>query len=73
MTIKTSNRWKTIYYTRTGNAYFIYRNQRWHLSEFMRLDSKQDSEWDGYKGLSNSHAMMIKLSSCGEAVKTAII
>ena len=67
--IQESKRWKRVYHTAT-NSYFMYQGRRWNLSDFMTMN--HHDEWDAYLTLTNTSAMLIKLSNCGEAVKTAI-
>ena len=61
---------REIQFDDNGDPYFDHNDQQWHLSEFMRSNN---SPWHAMLGLSNSHAMVIKLSDCGDAVTPGYI
>lgn len=71
--LKQVSRWKKIYITAGDDRYFNHKGTRYYLSMFMKLRSDSYPEWHGHLTLTNTCAMLIKLSSCGEAVQTALI
>ena len=69
MTIQSSNRWSKLKFDSHGNALFIRYGQRYYIQDFIRIDN---NNWDAQLGISNTCSLLIKVSECGEKVKTAI-
>lgn len=56
----------------SGKGHFVvFRGRRHYLSEFLRIQNNK--LFDGYKTLSNSSSLVIKLSDCGEGAKLSLI
>ena len=85
----TDNEWHEIIYgceitdstVRTDNDYlddeeyscasfFHYNDQYYNLDQFMRTD---EDDIDGIAGMTNTSALGIKLSDCGEAVMVYVL
>ncbi|MGA1049239.1 MAG: hypothetical protein ACO3UU_14630, partial [Minisyncoccia bacterium] len=69
MNIKSSNRWKRLYFNNKG-SYFNYNGNRWYLDNFIRID---DPKWHGSAHLTNTCGMLIKINDTVEAVQTALV
>ena len=54
----------------TKTACHTLNNSKHYLNEFMRFDKGHD--WTGYKIMSNTHGLLIKISDCGDAAKVTI-
>ena len=63
-------RFQEIKYDKNGLPYIKFNNSKHYLNEFMRFANGH--EWTGYKTLSNTHGLLIKISDCGDAAKVTI-
>jgi hypothetical protein len=63
-------RYQQIKYDAKGLAYVKFNNTKHMLSDFMRYDIVY--YWDGYKVMSNTHSLLIKISDCGDAAKVTL-
>lgn len=63
-------RFQEIKYDKDGLAYVKFDDRKHMLHDFMRFDKGHD--WTGYKVMSNTHGLLIKISDCGEAAKVTI-
>jgi hypothetical protein len=75
---KTISRWIRIRFTqRDGASYFIFRNRRYHLDEFMRLTYPimwEDAEGklhhlSGYDAGDWYNPILLEMDDCGEYVR----
>jgi len=81
ITIKSNYQWREILHERDENnedneeevdSYFIYKEQKFYLHEFIKITKSYPSEFQKYDGMTSLSAfsgILIKISECGEAVK----
>jgi hypothetical protein len=53
------------------SSFFRYRGWCYTLDDFMRVDGSPFYGWDGYHNHSFFGGLLVKYSSCGDAVKVA--
>ena len=67
MAITTTNKYREIRYSKSGQAYVVYRKQRLYLDNFMRGEFGHLQQWHGYMSVPNCKSYLIRLSSCGDS------
>lgn len=68
--IKTSNRWRFIYQTNTGNSYFLDEKRRYYLSEFVSIKNCDIfKNFDGIMYDTYFSGKLLKLEYYGDKVK----
>lgn len=78
LTEKEQNEIKDNYDTIQESSFFRYRGQVYDLNEFMRVDSLNGQDhslygWDGYHNDSFFSSVLVKYSSCNDAVKVGAL
>lgn len=63
-------RYQQIKYDTKGLAYVKFNNTKHMLSDFLRFD--KEYYWTGYKVMSNTHGLLIKISDSGDAAKVTL-
>ena len=53
------------------SSFFRYKSWVYTLEDFMRVEGSPFYGWDGYHGESFFSGVLVKYSSCGEAIKVA--
>lgn len=53
------------------HGFFKYRGNWYHISDFLRVNHDQFTDYDGYLSDSFFSGVLVKFSDCGDAVKIA--
>ena len=80
LTNKEQNEIKDNYDTIEESSFFRYRGQVYDLNEFMRVNDSLNGQgqehvlygWDGYHNDSFFSSVLVKYSSCSDAVKVGL-